>query len=211
MPPPPQALWLSWLATEAVAAAVFTLVLIGVGAALQFSFFLANSFALVGVGWGRCGSMWQEQSRVGHSTAVQFSFFLANLCSGECSWLGRGVGRGAVMGERLTPEGACMLGWTPALGHCTPNPEVHGSPLCCVTSSLLQVFVLFFLFQLAMISVSLLLSTFISRQGALSSASGIVPWCRHPEGRDCRTLRDCHTPPTSVTINYVTGAGLPAR
>ncbi|GAB4824042.1 hypothetical protein N2152v2_011088 [Parachlorella kessleri] len=41
------AFWLSWLVFEVLAAVVFTLVLIGFGAAFQFQFFLINSFGLV--------------------------------------------------------------------------------------------------------------------------------------------------------------------
>ncbi len=41
------AFWLSWMAVEVLAAIIFTLVLIGFGAAFQFEFFLLNSFGLV--------------------------------------------------------------------------------------------------------------------------------------------------------------------
>lgn len=50
------AFWLSWMAVEVVSAVIFTLVLIGFGAAFQFNFFLLNNFWLVGGGGcqGRC-------------------------------------------------------------------------------------------------------------------------------------------------------------
>lgn len=41
------AFWLSWLAVEVVAGVLFTLILIGFGAAFQFDFFLKNAFSLV--------------------------------------------------------------------------------------------------------------------------------------------------------------------
>lgn len=123
---------------EIVAAVIFTLILIGFGAAFQFEFFLLNSFALVSA-----------------------LFVFKVICCLNPSHAGVPSAQQLYIGE----------GSLPHFGRAMLNKPAIGRPPSAPLPS--QVFLLFFLFQVAMISVAFLLSTALSRYACLPPLTGM--------------------------------------